>query len=134
MQAEPYHYRLHIERVCEFLRVLWEKYDCKEIYRVLSDLTNIEPALLDLERSQERGSRYRDHFVHIFHVFICGLRILSGIINQLGEDKASQILKVKDENIGGKIYGVNSSGSDTVFHDYPWGYRHMVPMPGMSET
>lgn len=123
MEKDPYNYRLHMEEVYEFLRVLWGKYDCEEIYDVLRDLTNIEPALLDLERNQESGSRYRDHFVHVFHVFVCGLRILSGIIKLLGEDKSIEVLKVRDENIGGRISGVDSSGKETIFPDYTWKER-----------
>ena len=54
MEKDPYDYRVHMEKVYDFLKTLWGKYDCKEIYDVLQDLTNIEPALLDLERNQER--------------------------------------------------------------------------------
>ena len=123
MEKDPYNYRLHIEKVYEFFKVLWAKYDCEEVYEVLQELTNIEPALLDLERNQESGSRYRDHYVHVFHVFIFGLRILSGIINKLGADESIKILKVKDENIEGRICGVDKYGKKNTFHDYTWKER-----------
>ena len=116
-------YRLHLENVHKFMEALWTKYDCQDIVEVLSILTSIEPALLDLERERESGKGYRDHYVHLFHVFVFGLRMLSAIIKVLGDEEASKTLKVRDESFHGKIRAHNSAGDEILFRDYPWKER-----------
>lgn len=123
MEDDPTNYRLHVENVHEFMRILWNKYDCEYIYDILDSLTKIEPALFDLERDPKAGKRYRDHYVHLFHVFIFGLRILSSIIRQLDDSKAKTILKVRDENLEGKICCLNQANQEVKFRDYPWKER-----------
>jgi len=123
MEDNPTDYRLHIEKVHEFMRLLWSKYDCEEIYNILDSLTKIEPTLLDLERDPESGKRYRDHYVHLFHVFICGLRILSGIVHRVKDIHCKELLKVRDEHIGGIIRGCNHTNKKVKFRDYLWKER-----------
>ena len=123
MEDDPTNYRLHVENVHEFMRLLWNKYDCEYIYNILDSLTKIEPALFDLERDPKAGKRYRDHYVHLFHVFIFGLRILSGIIRQVNDIQGQKILKVIDENLEGKICCLNQADEETKFDDYPWKER-----------
>lgn len=123
MEDDPTNYRLHVENVHKFMRELWSKFDCEDIYHTLDSLTRIEPALLDLERDPEAGKRYRDHYVHLFHVFVFGLRILSGLIRQMSDSQASEILKVRDEHLEGKIHGRNAAGKEVEFHDYSWKER-----------
>jgi hypothetical protein len=72
-------------------------------------------ALLDLERDPEAGKRYRDHYVHLFHVFVFGLRIISGLIQTICNDKARKILKAKDEQFDGQIRGYNAAGKEINF-------------------
>lgn len=112
MEERPTEYRIHLEKVYDFLSTLWTKYDCKDIIGILEALTTVEPPLLDLER--QTSKRYRDHYVHIFNVFILGLRMLSLIIDKLGDKLASDMLKVKDERVHSKI---------PEFHDYHWKER-----------
>jgi len=112
MEESPVEYRIHLEKVYSFLETLWTKYDCKDIIRILEALTTVEPPLLDLER--QASKRYRDHYVHIFNVFVLGLRILSLITQKLDEKSASNLLKVRDEHISSMIPD---------FHDYPWKER-----------
>lgn len=112
MDENPTEYPTHLEKVHSFVTKLWDKYDCKDIIEILDALTIVEPPLLYLERLPNK--RYRDHYVHIFSVFVLGLRVLSLIIEALGEPRASDLLKVKDEPINSKI---------PEFHDYPWKER-----------
>lgn len=123
MEDQPGDYRLHIENVHKFMDALWGKYDCSDIVDILRTLTLIEPALLDLERDTEAGKRYRDHYVHLFHTFIFGLRIMSAIIKQLGEEQASETFKVREERIQGRICSRNAAGNEVPLRDYPWKER-----------
>lgn len=123
MEQRPADYRLHVGKVHEFMRALWKKYDCEEVYSIMGALTRIEPALLDLERDPEAGKRYRDHYVHVFHVFVLGLRIISDIIRQLGDADSSKLLKVTDERLDGRIRGRDKSGNAVSFRDYLWKER-----------
>jgi hypothetical protein len=111
MLDNPTDHRLHMEKVHDFLKTLWTKYDCQDIIRILDTLTFVEPPLMDLERGTQRA--YREHYVHVFNVFVLGLRILSNIIKKTG-DKASEILKVKDEKLNASI---------PEFHNYQWKER-----------
>jgi hypothetical protein len=111
MHSKPTEYHSHIDVVHEFFTILWQKYDCEDIIKILDTFTMVEPPILDLERASSKA--YRDHYVHTFNVFILGLRILSKIILEFGVE-ASKILKVNDERLHEKIDG---------FHDYNWKER-----------
>ena len=123
MEDDPADYRLHVDKVHKFMKVLWEKYDCEEIYQMLDSLTRIEPALLDLERDPEARKRYRDRYVHLFHVFVFGLRILSDLIQKAGGTKAAKILKIDGEQLRGRMYSLNEAGERVEWHDYSWKER-----------
>lgn len=112
MEEKPEEYRIHLEKVHYFLATLWTKYDCEDVVGILDALTLVEPPLLDLERGALQ--KYRDHYVHIFNVFVLGLRILSSLIEKLGDERASRFLKVRDESLSSKI---------PEFHDYHWKER-----------
>lgn len=112
MEKSPSDYRGHLEKVQAFLKVLWTKYDCEDIIDILDALMVVEPPLLDFERRPSKA--YRDHYVHIFNVYILGLRILASIIERLGDTEASKLLKVGDE----KVHSVIPE-----FHDYSWKER-----------
>ncbi len=99
MIEEPTNYRGHIEKAKQFLKVLWRKYDCKNIVEVFEAFIKIEPVLIDMERDEGVGFRYRDHSVHTFHVFIFGLRIISKLIDRVGDKQVAKLLKVKPERI-----------------------------------
>lgn len=125
MEKSPTDYRLHIENVHNFMKALWNKYDCSEIFEILNTLTRLEPALLDLERDPEAGKRYRDHFVHLFHVFIFGLRVLSAMIQEFkkkGHDPGKMI-KVKSESFNHRIRGRDETGNEIEFKNYSWEER-----------
>lgn len=128
MEDQPRDYRLHVDNVHKFMEALWRKYDCSDIVDILRILTSIEPALLDLERDIEADKRYRDHYVHLFHVFIFGLRILSAIIKGLGDkglgdEEVSKAFKVRDERLQGRIRSRSADGEEVPLRDYPWKER-----------
>jgi len=123
MEDHPSDYRLHVDNVHEFMRALWKKYDCLEIFEILDALTRIEPALLDIERDPEASKGYRDHYVHLFHVFIFGLRIISAIIEKLGNKEAYRIFKVKDESLNNRIHGYDEDRNQVKFRNYTWKER-----------
>lgn len=123
MESYASDYRLHLDNVHDFMKALWNKYDCSDIVEVFRSLTSIEPALLDLEREPKAANRYRDHYVHLFHVFVFGLRILSAIIRVLGDEQASEILKVRKESLENRLRGHNLAGDECEFHDYHWKER-----------
>jgi len=123
METKPKDYRLHVDNVHKFMGALWTKYDCKDIYEILDDLTCLEPALLDIERDPESGRIYRDHYVHLFHVFIDGFRIISAIVNKLSVKEARKIFKIQDESLQSRIKGYDKDGSPTEFKDYTWKER-----------
>ena len=103
MALKPTAYREHIAQIRNFLSVLWRKYDCEDLMEVVSAYTRVEPILLDLERDEASGYRYRDHSVHSFNVFLFGLRLLGKVVDTVGDDAAQVILKVKPERINDKI-------------------------------
>ncbi|OGO08872.1 MAG: hypothetical protein A2Y61_06180 [Chloroflexi bacterium RBG_13_60_13] len=115
MAEVPTAHRAHVEKVQEFLAVLWKKYDCDDLMEVVRAYTKVEPILLDLERDEAAGGRYRDHSVHSFNVFIFGLRLLSKLIDALGSERAERSLKVRPERIHERIAG---------FRD--WSYRERL--------
>lgn len=123
MEDNPSDYRLHVDNVHEFMKALWAKYDCLEVFDILDALTRIEPALLDIERDPEASKGYRDHYVHLFHVFILGLRIISAMIKKLGNEKACRVFKVRDESLNDRIYGYDQDRNRVKFRDYTWKER-----------
>lgn len=94
-----YNQKKQVKCTLEFIEVLWDKYDCKEIAGIYGNFIKIEEALYGLEREEESGERYRDHFVHMFNTFIFGLRIISPQLRSLDEDKAKQLFKVENEKL-----------------------------------
>jgi hypothetical protein len=111
MQSNPTDYRLHMDNVQKFLRTLWTKYDCQDIIRIIDTLSFVEPPLLDLERGSQRT--YREHYVHLFNVFVLGLRVLSKVIEKTGDD-AKDLLRIDDEKLQNEI---------PIFHNYSWKER-----------
>ena len=99
MIEEPTNYRGHIEKARQFLKVLWRKYDCENVVEVFEAFTKVEPVLIDMEKDEGIDFRYRDHSVHTFHVFIFGLRIMSKLIDRVGDGQTKKLLKVKPERI-----------------------------------
>ena len=79
----------HIKHTLKVFKMLMEKIDCKPEADIFRQFVKVEPALFIKES-------YRDHVVHVFHVFVFGLRIISQILEQLG-DAARNIFKVRDE-------------------------------------
>jgi len=99
MIEKPTDYRGHVEKARQFLRVLWKKYDCENVVEIFDAFTRVEPVLIDMEESEGVGFRYRDHSVHTFHVFTFGLRVISKLINTVGDEQAQELLKIKPEKI-----------------------------------
>jgi hypothetical protein len=115
MESTPSDYRAHVDKVHGFLAALWTKYDYEDVIDILDALTRVEPPLLDYGRSVSKG--YRDHYVHIFNVYILGLRILTSIIEQLG-DQSKDLLKVRDEQVNSVIpeFDRNYSWKERLFY------------------
>lgn len=99
MIDEPTNYRDHIEKARQFLRVLWKKYDCENVIEVFEAFTKVEPILIDMEKDEGIGFRYRDHSIHTLHVFTFGLRLIAKLIDKVGDEQAQKMLKIKPEKI-----------------------------------
>jgi len=97
--AKTYDQKEQVEHTLNFIKELWNKYDCKEIADIYSNFIKIEEALYGLERKEENGEGYRDHFIHMFNTFTFGLRIISFLLDRLDSTKAKQLFKIDDENL-----------------------------------
>jgi hypothetical protein len=88
-----------VETVLRFINVLWKKYDCQDIAEIYKRFEKVEESLYALVRDEEANQRYRDHFVHLFNVFILGLRIISPLHAELGVERMQETFKIKDEKL-----------------------------------
>ena len=89
MVLHPDNLSEHVINVNNLFKEIWKKYDCEQISGFFKEFLNIEPALLSIGGA-------RDHYLHLIHVYIFGLRVISQIIRKVGN--SSEILKVKDES------------------------------------
>lgn len=96
---ETYDQLKQTEETLEFIKALWAKYDCKEIATIYADFVKIQEALFGLERDEEKGERYRDHFIHMFNCFIFGLRLISRLLARVNEGEAGTLFKIERENL-----------------------------------
>jgi hypothetical protein len=126
-----------IEQTLNFIKTIWSKYDCKEIADIYSSFVKIEEALYGLEREEDLGNRYRDHFVHMFNCYIFGIRIISFILSAFPEDKAKNIFKVENECLKeiGLPFGSNYTYKQrlfylwtiiSTFHDIAIPFQHLA--------
>lgn len=104
--CEPKNTIQHTSLTLNFLRIIWKKYDCEIIADFFERFAKIEPTLLSLGGT-------RDHFLHLFHVFLFGLRIISKIITKMDKD-SQKILKIRDEN------------EKTCVFSYPYNYKERI--------
>ena len=96
----------HTNLTLKFLRIVWKKYDCEKIANLFEQFAKIEPTLLSLGGT-------RDHFLHSFHVFLFGLRIISKIISEM-KTESQNILKIRDES------------KKTCMFSYPYNYKERL--------
>ena len=96
----------HTNLTLKFLRIVWKKYDCEKIANLFEQFAKIEPTLLSLGGT-------RDHFLHSFHVFLFGLRIISKIISEM-KTESQNVLKIKDES------------KKTCMFKYPYNFKERV--------
>jgi len=92
-----------IEKTLDFIKTIWRKYDCEQIAEIYDKFIKIEEALFGLEREEEIGERYRDHFIHMFNCFVFGLRVISSLIKQTSQETSQNLFKVQKEilrNVG----------------------------------
>lgn len=82
-----------IDSAGDCLQEFWANYSRKHLAGVLRGFPKIEKALYGLELEEETGARYRDHFLHMFNVFILGSRILSLFLSGLEEDKIDNSIR-----------------------------------------
>jgi len=87
-----------IEESRKSLGIFWERYYSPEISEILNSFPKIQRALFGLEEDFSSGSRYRDHYVHMFNVFITGARIISKIIDLCdNENDIEEVFKIQSE-------------------------------------
>jgi hypothetical protein len=80
------------------LQEFWKEYSREHIAKILEGFPKIQKALFGLELHPELGERYRDHFLHMFNIFVFGSRILSKIVQADNNGKLmKQLLKVTEE-------------------------------------
>jgi hypothetical protein len=93
----------HVEASRSCLYALLKRNCSDNIVTLLNDFPKIQKALFGLEEDFEKGSRYRDHYVHSFNVFLTGARILSKIMAECdcNEDQLKEILKTEKEQHSG---------------------------------
>ena len=119
-----------------FIKTLWRKYDCERIADIYGEFVKMEEALFGLEREEEKGKRYRDHFVHMFNCFVFGLRIISSLLAQCDPETAKKLFKIEDERLKGvglpfgKDYGYKERlfylwTLISTFHDIAIPFEHM---------
>lgn len=95
-----------VEVAGETLQEFWKEYSREHIAKVLEGFPKIQKALFGLELEPELGERYRDHFLHMFNIFVFGARILSQVILN---DKKGRLLKelfkvIKEPEEVGKLF------------------------------
>lgn len=87
-------FALQVDLAGECLRIFWARYARKHIAKIFEKFPRIQRALFGLEEDPSSGMRYRDHYVHMFNVFITGSRILSQALNAI--PKADKELFIKN--------------------------------------
>jgi len=108
LMFEPKNTHQHTKETLIFLKILWKKYDCIKIANFFEHFARIEPTLLSLGGT-------REHFLHIFHVFLFGLRIISKIISIMDTD-SQKILKIKDENEDTCVFPRHYNYKERIFY------------------
>jgi len=82
-----------IDSAGDCLQEFWANYSLKHVAGVLRGFPRVEKALYGLELEEKTGARYRDHFLHMFNVFILGARILSLFLSGSEEDKIDNSIR-----------------------------------------
>lgn len=129
----------HIGQALSFVQALWEKYDCAEIAEIYSKFVRIEEALFGLERDEKDGTRYREHFVHMFNCYVFGTRCISKFLALLKDEEAKKLFKIEDENLKevGLPFGSNYNFKQRLFylwtliatfHDIAIPFQHLTGM------
>lgn len=88
-----------VDKALGFIKTVWRKYDCEQVAEMYDKFVKMEEALFGLERQEEIGKRYRDHFVHMFNCFVFGLRLISSLLAQCSSETAKKLFKVEDESL-----------------------------------
>ena len=88
-----------IDKTLDFIKSIWTKYNCIDIANIYDKFIKMEEALFGLLREEERGERYRDHFVHMFNCFVFGVRFISSVFDKVSREDFMDLFKVKDENL-----------------------------------
>ena len=105
---EPEKIGKHIAFTIDFIKEIWKKYDREEIADFFIKFVRMEPTLLSIGRT-------RDHFLHIFHVYLFGLRIISQII-KLIPSNYKKILKVEDEHKDICVFPYQYNSTERIFY------------------
>lgn len=127
----------HIEEALKFVEAIWKKYDCAEIADIYSKFVKIEEALFGLERDEKEGTRYREHFVHMFNCYVFGTRVISKLLSSVKDEAAKSLFKIADENLKevGLPFGANYTYKQrlhylwtliSTFHDIAIPFQHLA--------
>lgn len=76
--------------VVSFLEEMWKRFSIDRYAKVFVDFARTEKALYG------RGTRYRDHLIHVFNIFVMGLILFSKMIER-DSSKAFELMKVCKE-------------------------------------
>lgn len=80
------------------LQKFWKEYSREHISKVLERFPKLQKALLGLELEPELGERYRDHYLHMFNIFVFGARIMAKIFKLAKRDEIlRKLFKVTEE-------------------------------------
>jgi len=134
--SETYDQAKEREQTLDFIKALWGKYDCEQVAKKYDNFVKIEQALYGLERDEEKGGRYRDHFVHMFNTFVFGIRIISNLFGKVNENEGKDLFNVKNENLKSEHlpFGGNYNYKQrtfylwmliSTFHDIAIPFQHM---------
>lgn len=113
---EPDNQQKHRVTALSFYDAIWTKYISNEMVNLFREYLKSEEALYGLERDEESKIGYRDHLVHMFNVFVMGLRIITPVVTNSSDEAARRLFKVKDEK-------VKEDGLDSFSHDYKYQER-----------
>ena len=103
--GKPFDEQIELAGKC--LQEFWGHYSSSQIATILQTFPRVQRALFGLEEDIASGSRYRDHYVHMFNVFITGSIIISGIVARFSESARAPLL--------GEVFKATNEPSDVPF-------------------
>ncbi len=91
-------YETQIEKIGDFFSKVGERYSQQQVIEILKGFSKIQASLFGIELEEERGRRFRDHFIHTFNVYIFGALIISQLMDKIKDkSKIPSFLKIEKE-------------------------------------